>query len=51
MVARDSSVVQRLRKAGAVILGKASLSEWYGVQSSEIPDGWSARGGHDKSIT
>ncbi|XP_050262739.1 probable amidase At4g34880 isoform X3 [Quercus robur] len=44
-VARDSGVVQRLRKAGAVILGKASLSEWYGVRSSEIPDGWCARGG------
>ena len=44
-VARDSGVVQRLRKSGAVILGKASLSEWYGVRSSEIPDGWCARGG------
>ena len=44
-VARYSGVVQRLRKARAVILGKASLSEWYGVWSLEIPDGWCARGG------
>ena len=44
-VARYSDVVQRLRKARAVILGKASLSEWYGVWSLEIPDGWCARGG------
>ncbi|KAM4099194.1 hypothetical protein ACJW30_07G137900 [Castanea mollissima] len=44
-VARDAGVVQRLRKAGAVILGKASLTEWYGVRSSEMPDGWYARGG------
>ena len=44
-VARYSGVVQRLRKAGAVILGKASLSEWYGVRSSKIPDCWCARGG------
>jgi amidase len=43
-VARDAGVVQRLRTAGAVILGKASLSEWYG-RSSEAPDGWCARGG------
>uniref|UniRef100_A0A2N9IJS5 Amidase domain-containing protein n=1 Tax=Fagus sylvatica TaxID=28930 RepID=A0A2N9IJS5_FAGSY len=35
----------QLRTAGAVILGKASLNEWYGVRSSETPDGWCARGG------
>nr|POF18711.1 putative amidase [Quercus suber] len=44
-VARDAGVVQRLRRAGAVILGKASLNEWYGLRSLEIPDGWCARGG------
>ncbi|KAG6619809.1 hypothetical protein I3842_Q080800 [Carya illinoinensis] len=31
--------------AGALILGKASLAEWYGVRSSKIPSGWCARGG------
>lgn len=38
-------MVERLRKAGAVILGKASLSEWYSLRSSGIPDGWCARSG------
>ncbi|KAJ7969020.1 Amidase [Quillaja saponaria] len=38
-------VVERLRKAGAVILGKASLTEWYKIRSFTIPDGWCARGG------
>lgn len=39
------AVVERLRKAGAVILGKASLSEWYSLRSPEIPRGWCARSG------
>lgn len=44
-VARDAHVVERLRDAGAVILGKASLTEWYGARSPNMPDGWCARGG------
>ncbi|XP_057510984.1 probable amidase At4g34880 [Actinidia eriantha] len=44
-VARDASVVERLRNAGAVILGKASVFEWYHFRSLGIPDGWSARSG------
>ncbi|XP_024032627.1 probable amidase At4g34880, partial [Morus notabilis] len=44
-VARDATVVERLRSAGAVILGKASLTEWYGIRSPLIPNGWCARGG------
>ncbi|KAJ7967194.1 Amidase [Quillaja saponaria] len=44
-VPRDAYVVERLRKAGAVILGKASLTEWYSIRSSAIPNGWCARGG------
>ncbi|PSS25996.1 Amidase [Actinidia chinensis var. chinensis] len=44
-VARDAGVVERLRNAGAVILGKASVSEWYHLRSFGIPDGWSARSG------
>ncbi|GFP89013.1 putative amidase c869.01 [Phtheirospermum japonicum] len=42
---RDAGVVERLRNAGAVILGKASMSEWYHFRSFGIPDGWCARGG------
>ncbi|KAK4437670.1 putative amidase [Sesamum alatum] len=42
---RDAGVVQRLRNAGAVILGKASMSEWYNFRSLGIPNGWCARAG------
>ncbi|CAK7329535.1 unnamed protein product [Dovyalis caffra] len=45
-VAVDAHVVERLRNAGAVILGKASLSEWsYFRARGGIPSGWCARGG------
>lgn len=45
-VPRDAGVVERLRKAGAVILGKTSMSEWYKFRSlSGVPDGWCARAG------
>lgn len=43
--ARDAFLVQRLRAAGAVILGKANLSEWANIRSSQSTSGWSARGG------
>ncbi|KAL1328613.1 hypothetical protein HN51_038434 [Arachis hypogaea] len=49
VVPRDAAVVTRLRKAGAVILGKASLSEWSHYRSSNAPSGWSARGGQGKN--
>jgi amidase len=42
---RDSFVVERLREAGAVILGKANLSEWANIRSDHSSSGWSARGG------
>lgn len=42
---RDAFVVERLRKAGAVILGKANLSEWANIRSDRATSGWSARGG------
>ncbi|KAH0939487.1 LOW QUALITY PROTEIN: hypothetical protein HID58_006948 [Brassica napus] len=44
VVPRDAGVVKRLRRSGAVILGKASLSEWAHFRSFSIPNGWSARG-------
>src|SRR5262249_11120531 len=43
--ARDSYVAQRLRNAGAVILGKTNLSEWANIRSSHSTSGWSGRGG------
>jgi len=43
--ARDAFVVRRLREAGAVVLGKANLSEWANIRSTRPTSGWSARGG------
>ncbi len=41
----DSGVAARLRAAGAIILGKANLSEWANFRSSHSVSGWSGRGG------
>ncbi|XP_030531947.1 probable amidase At4g34880 isoform X2 [Rhodamnia argentea] len=49
VVARDAGVVARLRRAGAVILGKANLNEWSGFRSLTQPNGWSARGGQGRN--
>jgi hypothetical protein len=46
--AKDSFVAQRLRAAGAVILGKTNLSEWANIRSSHSTSGWSGRGGLTK---
>jgi amidase len=43
--ARDATLVRRLRAAGAVIIGKANLSEWANFRSSASTSGWSAVGG------
>lgn len=43
--AQDATVAARLRAAGAVILGKANLSEWANFRSTQSISGWSARGG------
>ena len=42
---RDAFVAERLRAAGAVILGKTNLSEWANFRSSRSISGWSGRGG------
>ena len=44
-VAKDSYVADRLRTAGAIILGKTNLSEWANFRSSKASSGWSGRGG------
>lgn len=45
IAARDAFIVQRLRDAGAVLLGKTNLSEWANFRSTRSSSGWSARGG------
>jgi amidase len=44
IAARDSAVAERLRAAGAVILGKTNLSEWANFRSTHSVSGWSGRG-------
>ena len=48
-VAKDAWVTQRLREAGAVILGKTNLSEWANFRSERSSSGWSGRGGQTKN--
>jgi amidase len=45
VAARDAFIAQRLRAAGAVILGKTNLSEWANFRSTKSVSGWSGRGG------
>jgi amidase len=46
---RDAAVVQRLRAAGAVILGKTNLSEWANFRGRKSSSGWSGRGGQTRN--
>ncbi len=46
---RDAFLVQRLRAAGAIILGKANLSEWANFRATHSVSGWSARGGQTRN--
>jgi len=43
--AADAFLVEQLKAAGAVVLGKANLSEWANFRSTSSSSGWSARGG------
>ena len=46
---QDSTVAARLRAAGAVILGKANLSEWANFRGFSSSSGWSGRGGQTRN--
>lgn len=46
---RDAFVVGRLREAGAVLIGKANLSEWANIRGTHSVSGWSARGGQTRN--
>lgn len=45
----DAFLVERLRLAGAVILGKTNLSEWANFRSEHSVSGWSSRGGQTRN--
>jgi amidase len=47
--ATDAFLVSRLRDAGAIILGKANLSEWANFRSSRSSSGWSSIGGQTRN--
>lgn len=47
--ARDSFVAQRLREAGAILLGKTNLSEWANFRGDPSTSGWSGRGGQTRN--
>ncbi len=49
IASRDAFVVERLRAAGAVILGKTNLSEWANFRSTHSVSGWSSRGGQTRN--
>lgn len=47
--AQDAFVAQKLRAAGAIILGKTNLSEWANFRSTRSSSGWSSRGGRTRN--
>ncbi|KAL8997133.1 MAG: hypothetical protein Q9169_003516 [Polycauliona sp. 2 TL-2023] len=49
IVPRDAHVVAKLRKAGAVLMGKATLSEWASMRSNDYSEGYSVTGGQCRS--
>jgi amidase len=42
---QDAFVVEKLRSAGAILLGKTNMSEWGYMRSTRACSGWSSRGG------
>ncbi|MBC7931794.1 MAG: amidase, partial [Rubrivivax sp.] len=46
---QDAFIVERLREAGAVIIGKTNLSEWANFRSTHSSSGWSGRGGQTRN--
>jgi amidase len=49
IAAQDAPLVAGLRRAGAILLGKANLSEWANFRSSRSTSGWSSRGGQTRN--
>lgn len=49
IVAEDAFIAAQLRRAGAVILGKANMTEWANFMATDMPNGYSSRGGQVKN--
>ncbi len=49
IAAHDAHIVAKMRKAGAIILGKTNLSEWANFRSTHSSSGWSGRGGQTRN--
>ena len=45
----DAYITKKLREAGAIILGKANLSEWANFRGENSSSGWSGVGGQTKN--
>lgn len=45
----DAPIVSHLRRAGAIIMGKANMSEWANFRSTRSVSGWSSRGGQTRN--
>jgi amidase len=46
---RDAPLAANLRRAGAIIVGKANLSEWANIRDDDSISGWSAVGGQTRN--
>lgn len=49
IASKDAFIIQQLRLAGAVLLGKTNLSEWANFRSTRPTSGWSSRGNQTKN--
>jgi Asp-tRNA(Asn)/Glu-tRNA(Gln) amidotransferase A subunit family amidase len=49
ITASDAEHIQQLREAGAIIMGKANLSEWANFRGANSISGWSGIGGQTRN--
>jgi amidase len=49
IASKDAFIIERLRSAGAILLGKTNLSEWANFRSLRSSSGWSSRGGQTRN--